>query len=77
MQMPRVALSARLAIPIRASGLTRAGGWRLIWRLRCAGNIRIDGTGRIVSRFAGPLARASLESEILPHLDLELPEASQ
>ena len=37
----------------------------------------IDGTGRIVSRFAGPLARASLESDILPHLDIELPEASQ
>ena len=37
----------------------------------------IDGTGRIVSRFAGPLARAILESDILPHLDLELPEASQ
>ena len=36
----------------------------------------IDGTGRIVSRFAGPLARASLESDILPHLDLQL-EASQ
>jgi cytochrome c biogenesis protein CcmG/thiol:disulfide interchange protein DsbE len=35
----------------------------------------IDGTGRIVSRFAGPLDRASLELEILPHL--ELPEASQ
>ena len=37
----------------------------------------IDGTGRIVSRFAGPLARASLEREILPHLDLDLSEASQ
>ena len=37
----------------------------------------IDGTGRIVSRFAGPLARASLDSEILPHLDIQLPEASQ
>ena len=37
----------------------------------------IDGTGRIVSRFAGPLTRASLERDILPHLDLQLPEASQ
>ena len=37
----------------------------------------IDATGRIVSRFAGPLARASVESEILPHLDLDLSEASQ
>ena len=35
----------------------------------------IDGAGRIVTRFAGPLDRASLAREILPYL--ELPEASQ
>ena len=37
----------------------------------------IDGSGSIVSRFAGPLDRAILQKAILPRLGIQLSEASQ